>query len=146
MAPEVREERKAELVQVMNRYQQMEFFKNITAVLARVYDEKFDCAIHLSIDQLAANMEFEYNCRIRDMATANPKSNNLHLSVDLLSVRCHATRGGVSVEFSEELKLMETGQSSINIGHFINWNTMSDGGINHMLAYLRQKISTPPLR
>lgn len=137
-----REQRKAELITIMNRWQQVSFYKKVTGAIEKCFDEKFECALHLSTDQLRANMEAEYNSVIRELVTVGVNNTDLTQYLDRLYVRCRLEHGVIYNDFSPDLTLFEKGESSIAIGHRFNWVGMSDNALTHLLNYLNDRLNS----
>lgn len=96
--------------------QQRFFFQAVVGKLEQCFEDYFEQSMSLSIDSMAVMAEVRYNQCIRDLIVAFPVKGISAYGTEL-HVKCEVDKGAVKVIYSEQLRLMETGEATVGETH-----------------------------
>lgn len=95
--------------------QQRFFYKAIETKLAQCYEDHFECSM-APVAQMVGVMQVRYNEAIRELAMEFP-TGIFAKYADQLFVNCEFDKGTVKVTYSEQLRLLKTGEATFGAPH-----------------------------
>lgn len=96
--------------------QQRFFFQAVVARLEQCFEDYFEQSMSSSIESMTVMAETRYNQCIKDLIMAFPVKGIRAYGNDL-HVKCEVDNGTVKVIYSEQLRLMETGEATAGETH-----------------------------
>lgn len=96
--------------------QQRFFFQAVVGKLEQCFEDYFEQSMSSSIDSMAVMAQVRYNQCIKDLIMEFPVKGIGAYGTDLY-VTCEVDNGAIKVIYSEQLRLMETGEATAGETH-----------------------------